>query len=181
MTLELLHAGFLGILATILALLEIEIEGQAGWAERLPTFTLRHKLLGKKVTGYHILMISLLVTLMHYPYVSGVTWTWQKELITLSDYFLLAVFWDFFWFILNPYYGLKNFKREKIWWHAQSRWLFGWPLDYYSGILIALGLSYAASGMNSFMFNLEACLIMTGLLAVLESTYHKLYWKLHQN
>ena len=45
----------------------------------------------------------------------------------------MILFWiveDFLWFVFNPAYGIRRFRREDIWWHAQSWWWF-MPRDYW--------------------------------------------------
>jgi hypothetical protein len=57
------------ILAIITALWEIQVEGRWGWAKLLPTFRINvffRKLLGgKALTGYHIFLLLLFVTVFH--------------------------------------------------------------------------------------------------------------------
>ena len=31
---------------------------------------------------------------------------------------------DFLWFAFNPAFGLRKFRKEHIWWHAGSWWIF---------------------------------------------------------
>ena len=49
---------------------------------------------------------------------------------------------DFLWFVLNPHFGLANFKPDKIWWHRT--WWGGAPRDYYYGTAIGVGLYVGA-------------------------------------
>jgi hypothetical protein len=49
-------------------------------------------------------------------------------------YFAWCIFWDFQWFVLNPFYA-GRFSKKNVWWHAQSPWVFGlFPLDYLVGV-----------------------------------------------
>jgi hypothetical protein len=128
-------AALLAISAAF-AQLEIEIEGPAGWASRLPTWRLENGLtrrfLGARaVTGYHLFIHIFVLLLAHLPFaLSLVPFTLSAELRILS---FLVLFWlveDFLWFVLNPAFGLKRFRREEIWWHAPNWWWI-MPRDYW--------------------------------------------------
>lgn len=128
------------VLAFFHARQEIEIEGgRGGWARHLPTFRinifLTKLLIGKELTGYHIYMMCMFLTIFHGIFLF-LNWTWQVEALTiglLSWYFIIE---DFFWFLLNPHYGIKRFKEGQISWH--KRWLWGLPTSYWWGILLGL-------------------------------------------
>jgi hypothetical protein len=47
---------------------------------------------------------------------------------------------DFLWFVLNPYYGIKNFRKEKIWWH--KKWWGPVPTLYWMLLIIVVVLFY---------------------------------------
>lgn len=126
------------ILAIIHSLWEIQIEGrEGGWARHLPTFRinimLTKLLLGKELTGYHIYMCLLFVTIFH-----GIllfqTWSWKVEAQVfglLSWYFIIE---DFLWFFFNKHYTLRKFRPGKILWH--KRWFLGLPYSYWWGGII---------------------------------------------
>jgi len=87
-------------LAVILALWEIQIEGKNGWAEKLPCWRIEKGWIvrvmgGRPFTGYH----------------------WRLESLLLGSLIGIMVVEDFLWFIFNPHYGLKKFKKGEIWWH----------------------------------------------------------------
>jgi len=136
--------------ATLFALLEIQIEGSAGWATGLPTWRWETRwtrwLLGNRaITGYH-LYIHLFVTLLaHLPYALGIAdFSIPTELRILG---FLALFWvleDFLWFVLNPAYRLAGFRRERVPWHAESWWLF-MPRDYWFFVPLGIVLYVAGS------------------------------------
>ena len=137
---------YLFILAVVLAVLEIQIEGQHGWAAKLPTWRPDDQrwyvrayskiMSGKVFTGYHLSMFSFIFLIFHLPYVFGVLLTWSSWLQTLSLFFFFVVLWDFLWFVLNPHYPLSSFRREHIKWH--QHWLGVAPVDYYGGLVISL-------------------------------------------
>jgi len=142
---SLLYFIYLFILALLLALLEVQIEGKYGWAKNLPTWRPHtHKwyarlygkiMSGKELTGYHAAMFSFVLMLMHFPFVVGVAWSWQGELWVLSVFFLFDILWDFLWFIVNPHYGLNKFESSYIAWH--KKWIGPMPMDYIGGIVVS--------------------------------------------
>jgi len=145
------------LVATALALLEIQIEGPYGWAEKAPCWrpapdsfiarTHSKVMGGKPLTGYHIAIFGLVFLIVHIPFFSGVSWSPIKELEVFSLFFLLSSCWDFLWFVWNPFYGLKKFRPEFIWWH--KNWLrigsILIPFDYPKGIAISLFFSLIAA------------------------------------
>lgn len=131
------------IMAIIHALWEIQIEGTDGWARKLPTFRINvfiSKLLfGKELTGYHIFMLLLFVTIFHAPFLFA-DFSFKTEMIVigfLSCYFVLE---DFLWFCFNKHYTIKRFKKGKISWHR--RWAFGLPVSYWWGTILGISLIY---------------------------------------
>lgn len=136
---------YLFVLAIVLAVLEIQIEGKHGWAHNLPTwrpkkhnfFIRAYKkfMSDREPTGYHMMMFSFVFLILHMPYFFGLPYTLESCLKTLSFFFMFVVLWDFLWFVLNPYHPLKKFKKENIWWH--KKWLGRAPLDYYLSIFIS--------------------------------------------
>jgi hypothetical protein len=106
-----LRVLFLFGYALLFALVEIEIEGPHGWAERLPTWfritTPVARLYGlfmrgKPLTGYHAVMFVLPLWSFHVGFFAGVPWSWAGEASTLAAYMVWVVTCDFLWFVLNP-------------------------------------------------------------------------------
>ena len=94
------RALFLFGYALLFALVEIEIEGPHGWAERLPTWfrittpTARIYGLfmrGKPLTGYHAVMFVLPLWSFHIGFFGGVPWSWAAEAGTLAAYMIWVV------------------------------------------------------------------------------------------
>jgi len=144
----LVQAVFWFVLALLLACVEIESEGKYGWAQRMPTWY-RTKgipakifgfLLGKKpLTGYHLFLISFVFVMFHMPFVVQMHWSIFQELVCIALFIAWWILEDFIWFILNPYYGIKNFKKSNIWWHGRECWVFGLiPIDYIHGLAASL-------------------------------------------
>ena len=178
---------YIFILATVLAILEIQIEGEHGWAKNLPTWRPRENLWfvkiyskvmgGREVTGYHMTMFSLVLLIFHLPYVFGLPFTIDRELRTLSFYFIFIGLWDFLWFVLNPHYPLSKFKKEHIWWHR--KWFLFAPLDYYLLLFLSFVVVIPTNDIYWWAFNVSLFSIQT--LFVILFTLHILKidkWKI---
>lgn len=170
---------YIFILATFLAILEIQIEGPHGWAKNLPTWRPQNKswllkfyqklMSDREATGYHITMFSFVLLIFHLPYVFGLAFSWQHWLQTMAYFLMFVVLWDFLWFVLNPHYPLKRFKKEHIWWH--KRWRLGLPVDYYGSVLLSLmivlpyvWLQHDLFLLNWWLGNILAFLVQTFIL-----------------
>lgn len=186
---------YLFVLAVVLALLEIQIEGPHGWAKKLPTWRpkARNKAInfyikmmsGREPTGYHMLMFSFVALILHLPYVFGRSLTIENWLTTVSVFFIFVILWDFLWFVMNPYHPLKKFSKEHIWWH--KRWWGRAPTDYYLSILLSLIvlLPVAWRHDNWLIIDwwlLNICLFAVQTIIVILFTLHVLKidnWKNH--
>ena len=143
------YGMFLFMIATLLALLEVQIEGENGWARALPTWRAEGAVVkaitgGRPITGYHVYLWFLLLAFLHTPLLF-VRFTRELETRLLSWFLLLTVSWDFLWFIWNPSFGLSRFHPDSIWWY--SRWALGFPVDYYVGLGLSL-LVYLAGARS---------------------------------
>lgn len=144
-----LRVACVAVLATVVAGLEIQIEGAHGWAGDLPCWRpdpeapvaqLWGALMGgKPMTGYHVFAFALWNLLFFIPFCFGVKLTWSRAAEALMWTHLLAVLEDFLWFVWNPHYGLGRFAPEHIWWHAD--WWGPVPSDYPIMLLRALVLA----------------------------------------
>ena len=129
--------------AYLFARVEVEIEGEAGWAANLPTWRIeQHPLLdlfwgGRALTGYHLWMFSFIGVFFHFPLCFLGQWSLQLEARVMAS---LMVFWiveDYLWFVINPTFGWRRFKKEHVSWH--KHWSWGAPIDYWIfGALAAL-------------------------------------------
>ena len=145
------NAVFWFVVALLLALVEIEIEGKYGWAEKTKTWYRKRgffpKLWGKlqgtrPETGYYLFFFLFLIFIFHSGFFFGLSWSLDKEFEILALFFVFAALWDFLWFVFNPNYKIKNYKKEKIWWFNKSYWVFGlFPIDYLNSVALALILS----------------------------------------
>jgi len=156
-----LTALFWFFVAMVFAAVEIEVEGKHGWAEKTSTWFRTKGIAarlyglvmgGKPLTGYHLFMFFLPILVFHSHFVMGVQWTLAKEFLVLAMYFAWMPTWDYLWFVLNPSYGVEKFKKQNVWWHTRSHWLFNVaPLDYLFGWGISLLFAFAAFGVTNSM------------------------------
>lgn len=174
---------YLFFLSLLFAALEIQIEGKNGWASALPTwrpsptgrFAKIYKLVlfGKDVTGYHLLIFTLLLVILHYPFFVGKAWSLNQEFAIFSLFFLFSIFWDFSWFLLNPNYGIQHFNRENIWWH--KKWLLFLPLDYWFGLVFSalfwIRFSLNTGLLREWLFIVGLFLIPTFLIIIFDTVY----------
>ena len=62
-------------------------------------------------------MASLPLVILHLPFGYGADWSVAAEVMVLATYLAFAIGWDYLWFILNPAYGLRRFRRGQVWWY----------------------------------------------------------------
>ena len=128
--------GFLVLCAWLFANVEVQIEGANGWASALPTWRLEtpltRSILGHRaITGYHFWFQLFVLAMLHVPYALGsVPLSLKFELRLIAFAVLFWVAEDFLWFICNPAFGLRGFRRERAWWHA-GNWWWILPRDYW--------------------------------------------------
>jgi hypothetical protein len=127
---------YVGILGWLLAMVEVQVEGPNGWAEGLPTWRLEPEWLlrltnGKPLTGYHLYVIGFLLAVFHIPLLF-IGFSRAAEARIISLFLLMAVCWDFQWFLWNPSWGLRRFLSERVYW-LPKRFL-RIPVEYYCGI-----------------------------------------------
>src|SRR5262245_178201 len=130
--------------AACLAMIEIQIEGAAGWAQNLPTWRVENGWLarlfpGRPLTGYHLWLLVFVLLVAHLPFAFGLPWTLRFESRALAFVFLFWVVEDFLWFALNPAFGIRRFRKEHIAWHRQAWWWIA-PRDYWIATAIGIAL-----------------------------------------
>ena len=111
------YLAFMIFMALILALWEIQIEGKDGWAAKTASWRIEKGWVlkftgGRPLTGYHVFMTLFMLGIIHLT-LFFTPWSWQLELLLIGFYMGMVLIEDFFWFVLNPHYGIKNFRREK--------------------------------------------------------------------
>ena len=141
------YLAFMVFMALILALWEIQIEGADGWAAKLPAWRIEKgwvvKLTGgRPLTGYHVFMTLFLLGIIHLPLFFA-AWTWRLELLLLGFYVGMAALEDLLWFMLNPAYGIKKFRKGQIWWH--KNWWGPFPSFFWILLIIASVVIYFGS------------------------------------
>jgi hypothetical protein len=123
------------VAAYFFARVEVEIEGEGGWAANLPTWRIeKHPLLdlfwgGRAMTGYHAWMFSFIGLIFHFPLCFIGEWSLLLEGRVLACIMLFWVAEDFLWFVVNPAFGWRRFRREHVTWH--KHWAWGAPVDYW--------------------------------------------------
>jgi hypothetical protein len=179
------QAACVFVYCLLLAWLEVQIEGEHGWAAKLPTWRgrpawARHDSLffralgagfrfmsgGNELTGYHLAMISfvfcsMMLPLALTPFSPALLWR------CLGFFFVTLVTWDFLWFVINPAYGVRRFHKQAIKWHP--RWIGPVPASYpfgfvFGSVLIALGS--ATHGLFDYVAAPVVELVLTGACVV---------------
>ncbi len=175
---------YLFVIAVVLAILEIQIEGPHGWAKNLPTWRpdpkhpvakLYSKMMsGKELTGYHTSIFTFVFLIFHLPYVFGLAFTLEHWLQTMALFFIFIALWDFLWFVLNPYYPLKSFVKDNP---NHQQFFLGMPTDYYYSIAISLSIAllgehlFHFSGMFSWWLEHFVLFIVETVLVIFFSLY----------
>ena len=133
--------GMVLVLAFFLANVEIQIEGAAGWAAKLPTWRIpRNQWLdifwgGRELTGYHAWIFPCVALFFHFPLIVFGSWSWRLEARLLACILLFWVAEDFLWFVLNPAFGFAHFDARNVPWHIH--WWGPAPADYWVFLFIA--------------------------------------------
>jgi hypothetical protein len=84
-------------------------------------------------------MTLFLIAIVHLP-IFFVSWSLRLESLIMGFYVGLVFVEDFLWFVLNPYYGIENFRKGKIWWH--KTWWGPVPSFYWILLIIVIFLIY---------------------------------------
>lgn len=139
---------FLFVMAALFAIFEIEAEGKYGWAEKFPTWYRVNgpakwyvRITHKPLTGYHLALFCVTLMLFFWPMTATSSWSLSGVLASLANYLAWVVVWDYSWFILNPHYGARRFRRHTVWWFGKEPWLGPIPVSYIASWVAALGLS----------------------------------------
>ena len=128
--------------ALLFALVEIEIEGAHGWAERLPTWyrvtpwyarAFARLIGGKPLTGYHATMIPLALLSFHVGFAFGQPWSLGLEARVLARFGFWTIVWDGLWFVLNPAFGWRRFRPGQVWWLGRI-WIARFPIEYWGAL-----------------------------------------------
>jgi hypothetical protein len=136
---------------------------------------------GRPLTGYHVYAFLIPFAVLHLPFVSGIDWTLAGELVTIGTYFALAVVWDYLWFVLNPAYTVRRFRKGSVWWFEKP-WIGPFPIDYYSGVALCIVLSAlgawsagSADVLYRQLWMLAGFAVLIGIAVLLAPLYHRWY------
>jgi hypothetical protein len=175
--------------ALLFAMVEIEIEGADGWAAKLPTWyritpsyarLLAAVLSGKPATGYHLMMLPIPLLSFHLGLCFGLPWSWALEARLLAAYMVFNVVWDFLWFVLNPHFGWRRFRKGGVWWHNQ-RWVGRFPIDYWNGFALSFALAALpwlfgdATVFWQHTLYVAGMVLLTALTAAMAPLYQRWY------
>lgn len=174
---------YIFIMAAVLAIIEIQIEGKDGWAKNLPTWRPDKKsrfskfyswlMSGKEVTGYHLAIGLFVILIFHLPFVFGLALNLENWLKIISLIFIYNVVWDFLWFVFNPYFTISRFNKQNISWH--THWVGPVPRDYTNALIasfaVLIPLIYMGKDVIQWwLFNIAAFSILT-ILAIIASKF----------
>ncbi len=146
----LILCGFVLAAAYTFARVEIEIEGPNGWAASLPTWRISNRWTklfygNRPLTGYHLWLQLFVLVMAHIPFgLFFCPWSWSAELRTIGFVIVFFLVEDFLWFVVNPAFGIRRFRREHIWWHAPNWWWI-MPRDYW--VFFAIGCGAYLAGV----------------------------------
>ena len=184
------RAAGLFIYALFFAVAEIEIEGERGWAEDLPTWyrvspwyarLFRNAMAGKPLTGYHAVMLPLTFLSFHTGLAFGLTWSFSTELVILARFLFWVTVWDFLWFLWNPFFGWQRFQRREVWWLGR-RWIGPFPGEYWMSLLLSFAFvlvpSIATGDLGLLRSHAIVCVAMivfTAMAAVATPLYKRWY------
>jgi hypothetical protein len=155
LTAQLPSALLLFIYALIFAMVEIEIEGPDGWAEKLPTWyrvtpwyarVFSRAIGGKPLTGYHATMIPLALLSFHVGFAFGQPWSIGAEAEVLARFGFWTIVWDALWFVLNPAFGWQRFRPGQVWWLGRV-WIGPFPVEYWT----ALASSFVVAALPALL------------------------------
>lgn len=174
---------YIFIMALILAILEVQIEGKHGWAANLPTWRpqpnkwyvkiFKKFTAGKEMTGYHLSIFSFVFLIFHLPFFWGNSWSLSKEAEALAVVALFFPVWDYLWFVVNPHFTVKDFKGEHIFWHRS--WFLNLPSDYWLAFLISLVLAVVANYFLNpgYLINWLVMVVVFLILTILTKSFIK--------
>jgi hypothetical protein len=174
---------FILVLSVVTAFLEVQIEGEYGWAKKLPTWRygppwILRLFNGKELTGYHFWLFTMFLLFFHMP-VLFLPWSCALEFTVLSGLALFTVFWDYLWFVFNPNFGLRRYNRREIWWFQS--WVGPFPRDYYVGSFfsaffavmrgIASGNASVVGSLTEWGIGASICVVGASIATLLHVFY----------
>lgn len=165
------HGVFIAFYAILYSMLEIEIEGNVGWAKNLPTVASG---IGQ-FTIYHLLMNFIVIMTISYALYSK---NYSKWIIL---FFIIAWFLieDFMWFCLSPFYTLKKYTRDNISWHSNQPWILNSPLHNWVGVISMFFIAIFSEKTNALFQSFAAMSVIVLGVIILSPLYHDWYISSH--
>lgn len=167
---------FVLISSFIYSLIEIELEGKNGWMTKIPTANVVY-VGGKHLTLYHIYMILIIITGVCFQ--NRMEFTFKSFFHSASYVFLFLLLEDVLWFIFNPYFTIKKYKKDVVWWHSKQPWIYGIPFHNYLTITLNCIIAYI-TGISDIIYSIIYSIIFVGLSVLLSPLYHEFYKYVHQ-
>ena len=146
---------FVALVTFALAMMEIQIEGTGNWARNLPTW----RPFGYFApTGYHFAMWGLMLAMFHMPFLVGsASWTLRSEAWVFALIATVAVFEDFWWYLLNPAWSSRIFMQT-----ATPHW----PITYSIGIALSILFAWGAGKLPKQISVLGVMVALTIILVL---------------
>lgn len=166
---------FILLISTLYTLIEIEIEGQNGWMENIPTCNIV-KVGSKMMTLYHIYMLILFSIIIIFQ--NQMTFTLNSFLYSTSNVLLVIFLEDTLWFIYNPYFTISKYTKKDIWWHSNQPWIFGLPSDIYKIIILNIVFTYITNNYY-IIYSLFGSILFIKSSIYIAPYYHTFYKKTH--
>lgn len=166
---------FISFFSIIYSLIEIELEAQEGWMKEIPTANVI-KMGNKHMTLYHIYMLLIITSIFIYK----VDINNFNDILLIFSYILLVLFLeDTLWFVFNPYFTIKRYKKEEIWWHSEQIWI--WRIPMMNIILYSLlFICYYITQNQDILNNSINSLLLLGICIIISPLYHLFYKKIHK-
>ena len=168
-------ASLVIVLSVLYALIEIELEAGCGWGVNIPTSQVMKS---SHFTWYHMYMRLFLAVMC-----IGIWWFryyelpwWKKVLIAGFFLTFILLLEDFFWFVLNPYFGLKKYNKDNIPWH--TNWLGPTPIHNIYGLAILLVLAFFI-GLHEIWYSFLVIIPVVVLIIMSAPLYHSFYKGTH--
>ena len=121
---------------------EAYVEGKHAWDKGKLGWKLHF---GKYVvlTAYHFWLFWVMYPLLLILPLVITGFSWSLLGILLSAYASGAILEDFFWFVVNPTFSMKNFNSKKVTWYPWIRiGRIQMPVGYFVGICVSLASWY---------------------------------------
>jgi hypothetical protein len=160
---------FFFALAFAMSQLEIQIEGKIPWAGALPCW--RRATSFKELTGYHLWMGILIITIFAYPYALGKMHLERASVLEWISGILLGIFLfeDFLWNAVHPSqeFGFRVYLgREKQYPSIGGIYFSFIPLDYLLWAVLSLLFFRFSGGETRVWLQAVATMVFLAVITV---------------